>query len=75
MTNNLDTVEPDEDEQKIKYLACNKCGRFPDEAIAKRLRRIVRQVGLEKAVPQTDQGLYDCMFSVLGMIARKLESK
>lgn len=59
--------------KNVKYIACNSCGMFPDEAIALRLRRICKQLNLQDAVPDDNNELYRCMFSVLGMIARKLE--
>jgi hypothetical protein len=40
-----------------------------------RLRRVVRALGMENEVPQDDATLRGCLFSVLGMIARKLEDK
>ena len=46
---------------------------FPDEAIALRLRRICNQLNLQNAVPDDNNELYRSMFSVLGMIARKLD--
>lgn len=57
----------------IKYLACSKCGVMPDEAIATRLRRVCTILKLTSAVPDDDLELYRSMFSVLGIIARKLE--
>jgi hypothetical protein len=39
---------------------------------AKRLRRLCALVGLSNAIPETDRELHDCMFSVLGMICRKV---
>ena len=59
--------------KNIKYIACNSCGMFPDEAIALRLRRICNQLNLQSAVPDDNNELYRSMFSVLGMIARKLD--
>lgn len=45
---------------------------FADEA--KRLRRVVRALGMDKEVPEDDASLRECLFSVLGLIARKLEA-
>jgi len=42
---------------------------------AKRLRRLCALVGLSNAIPETDRELHDCMFSVLGMICRKVAEK
>lgn len=38
-----------------------------------RLRRVVRALGMEKDIPTDDATLRGCLFSVLGMIALKLE--
>jgi hypothetical protein len=60
---------------EIKYLACEKCGVFPDAPTATRLRRVCNALNLQNAVPDDDLQLYRSMFSVLGMIARKIETK
>lgn len=44
-----------------------------DDHSALRLRRIVNLLGLNDAVPKGDSELMGCLFSVLGMIARKIE--
>lgn len=41
---------------------------------AARLRRVVRAMGIDHQVPGNDARLRDCLFSVLGIIAGKLES-
>ena len=41
---------------------------------ATRLRRVVRAMGIDHQVPGNDARLRDCLFSVLGIIAGKLES-
>ena len=56
----------------IKYLACEKCGVMPDPAIATRLCRVCNALNLQSQVPDDDLELYRCMFSVLGIVARKL---
>jgi hypothetical protein len=46
-----------------------------DDNEVARLRRVVRELGMEKEVPQDDETLRGCLFSVLGQIAYKLESR
>ena len=64
-----------EQNRNIKYIACNLCGTFPDEAIAKRFRRVCKILDLQRFVPDDDMELYRCMFSVLGIMARTLEAQ
>jgi hypothetical protein len=45
------------------------------EGAAKRLRAIVKLVGLEKAVPEDDATLWACAFTVLGSIRNALASQ
>lgn len=57
-----------------EYIGKCPCSMSNDEVdIAKRLRRVVKQLGLGNAVPLTDGSLHACMFSVLGMVARKID--
>ncbi len=42
---------------------------------AKRLRRVVNLLGLGSCVPESDDELIGCMFSVLGMVARAIEQR
>jgi hypothetical protein len=46
-----------------------------DDNEVARLRRVVRALGMEKEVPQDAETLRGCLFSVLGQIAYKLESR
>lgn len=43
--------------------------------IAMRLRRVCTALNLNNAVPDDNVDLYNCMFSVLGIVARKLETQ
>lgn len=45
-----------------------------NEFDAARLRRVVKLVGLESAVPENDKTLLGCIGSVLGMVAREVET-
>jgi len=65
-------------------LVCTACGTTAQAPVAAapdaldddelaRLRRVVRLLGMDSEVPQDDATLCGCLFSVLGMIARKLE--
>lgn len=55
-------------------LAVRDAAPMDDDEVA-RLRRVVRLLGMEREVPEDDASLRGCLFSVLGMIARKLESR
>ncbi|MBK3780308.1 hypothetical protein G3A43_08560 [Paraburkholderia aspalathi] len=46
-----------------------------DADAVKRLRRVLAMLGLGKAVPEDDEGLAGCLFSVFGMIAGALERR
>lgn len=46
-----------------------------DDSEVARLRRVVNAVGMQREVPEDDATLRGCLFSVLGMIARKLEQR
>jgi hypothetical protein len=46
-----------------------------DDNEVARLRRVVRALGMEREVPDDAETLRGCLFSVLGQIARKFESR
>ena len=58
----------------IKYLACVKCGVMPDAPTATRLRRVCNALNLMSDIPDDDLVLYRSMFSMLGIIVRKVEA-
>jgi hypothetical protein len=48
-------------------------GKETDTDAAKRMRLIATKLGLGSAIPESDEELWGCAFSVLGMIRRKVE--
>jgi hypothetical protein len=53
-------------------IAASRAEPLDDDETA-RLRRVVRLLGMEREVPEDNATLRGCLFSVLGMISRKLE--
>jgi hypothetical protein len=48
-------------------------GKEVDTDAAKRLRLIATKLGLGSAIPESDEDLWGCAFSVLGMIRRRVD--